>query len=401
MINLVRRAAPSPQTLKLFVFVGIVWAAIVGPLSSVVILNSIGATSQQIGIFSAICAVISMVFQPFWGYLSDKIGSPRRVLCLCLGATAVFFGLVLLTGNFYVAAGLFFLDTAFRCCIIPLLDSHILSEVNAMPGMQYSYIRMAGAIFFGTVSLIYSGIISASGVMAIVPISSCIAALAVLWGLFAAKGQAEISRGRGGVHIVRPNLKKDAVFLLRNRQYIMFLVLVSLWSLATMPLYTFIIDYVTAVGGHPGQVSMIHAFRCVAELPFFILVGTVGRRIEAKKLMFAGMLCSVLHMAGLYFATTFSWLIVSNFFAGPAFILGLTGRMRYVSEAAPESVRSTSITLMGACEVGLGSIVGNLIAGFVSGTYGTQAVSLVALAAICASMVMLIFCVNQRSNQPT
>jgi len=399
MIHFVRRFAPPP-VFKLFLFMGIVWAAIAGPLSSVLILKSLGATSQQIGAFSAICAVISMVFQPMWGFISDKIGSPRRVLCACLGASAVFFGSVLLTRNIYVAAGLFFLDTMFRCCVIPLMDSHTLFEVKAIPGLQYNYIRMAASLFYGVASLVYSGIIGAQGAMAVVPISVGIAVVAVLWGVFVAKGASEAGKDQVGVQRARPSLKKDAAFLLRNGRFIGFLIFVSVWALATMPLYTFIIDYVTAVGGNPGHVPLIHALRCVGELPFHVLVGFAGRRMDSRKLMFIGMCFWLAHMVGLFFANTFFWLAAANFLASPGFILGFTGRLRYLSELAPESVRSTSITLMGACEMGLGAIAGNLIAGFVSGTYGTQALTLISIAALCVSMATLLFVLGpSRSSQ--
>ena len=96
-------------------------------------------------------------------------------------------------------------------------------------------------------------------------------------------------------------------------------------------------------------------------------------------------------MTGLLFANTLPWLIVFRSLNGPGFILGLTGRMRYITELTPESVRSTSITLMGACEVGLGAVAGNLIAGFVSGRYGTRVLTLVAMTALCASMCVLVF----------
>ena len=390
MIHFTRRFV-SPPVLRLFIFVGIVWAAIVGPLSSVLVLKGIGATSQQIGVFTAICAVISMVFQPIWGVLSDKVGSPRRVLCFCLGASAAFFGCVLLTQNFYAAAGLFFLDTMFRCCVISLLDSHTLFEVNVIPGLQYSHIRMAGSVFFGSLSFVYGRIISAEGVRAIVPLSMGVAVFAVLFGLFAAKGQWEAAKEPGDVRRARPNLKKEAMILLANKRYIIFLIFTALWALAVMPMYTFIIDYVTAVGGNPGDVPMIHAISCAVELPFFILAGTVGRRIEPQRLMLAGTCFSLAFMAGLLFANTFFWLGACHILGAPGFILVLTGRMRFLSDIAPESVRSTSITLMGACEVGLGSIVGNLIAGFVSGIYGTRALTLVSMAAICASMMVLVF----------
>jgi PPP family 3-phenylpropionic acid transporter len=379
----------SPPTLKLFIFVGIVWAAVVGPFSSVIILKSMDATSAQIGVFTALGAVISMVFQPVWGLVSDKIGSPRKVLCMCLGASAFFFGCVYFTDNFYIAAGLIIVDIIFRCGVISLLDSHTIQEINKIPGLQYSNIRVAGSIFYGTLSLVYSGVIGNWGEKALIPISVCIAAVAIGWGMYA-KGKYEKEKIKEeNANKPKPNLKKEAVSLLRNKQYLIFIAFVSFCSLAVAPLFVFIIEYVISVGGNPGDVPKIHAMRCVVELPFFIFIGSVGKRFSAKKLMLAGMCFNCVYMVGLLFANSFFWLAACHLVGSPGFILGLTGRMRYINETTPESVRSTSITVMGACEIGLGSIIGNLIAGFVLGAFGTQAFTMVALVSLCIATLIL------------
>jgi PPP family 3-phenylpropionic acid transporter len=389
MMLYIKKYIPSLSVIKLFLFVGIAWAAVVGPFQSILILKNLGATSPQIGIFTAVCSVISMVLQPVWGYVSDKIGSPRKVLCICLGVSAVFFGSLLLTENLYIAMAMIIMDIAFRCGIISLLDSHTLSEMNVTPGLQYSFIRMAGSVFFGLMSLIYSGIINANGVMAIIPVSLSIAAAAICWGLFAARGKWETERGEGGVLRAKPNLKKEALTLLRDMRYILFIVFVALYSLSMSPLFVFIIEFVLAVDGHPGDVPMIHALRCMVELPIFILIGAAGKRLGAKKLMLAGLCFGFIYLTGLLLAYSFTGLIVSHMFGAAGFILCLTGRMRYINEITPEAVRSTSITIMGACEIGLGSIAGNLIAGFVIGLYGTQALTWVSVTALAVALAML------------
>ena len=387
-----RKYIPSLNVFKLFFFVGIVWAAIVGPFSSILILQSFGASSSLIGIFSSISAVLSMVFQPVWGLLGDKINSPRRVLCFNLGISGIFFGCVLLTNNLYIAAGLMLLDITFRCSTIALLDSHTLSEISTIPRMQYSYIRMSGSVFYGIMSFIYSGIINARGVISIIPVSLCIMVFAVFWGFFAAKGQWESSRNQGSSdNKVKRNLKSEAASLLRNKPYIIFVLYASFSALSTGPVFNFIIFYVTAVGGNPGDVPMIHAIRCITEIPMFVLIGLIGKKYGARKLILTGMGFSFVYIIGLLFSNSLLGLTLSHALAGaPAFILGLSGRMRYLSELTPLSVRSTSITVMYACEIGLGSITGNLIAGFLLGIYGTHVLTLVALGALFASAITLM-----------
>ena len=411
LINM-NRHFPSPPVMKLFVFMGIVWAACVGPFLSILILKSFGATSSQLGIFSAFCAVITMVLQPVWGLISDKVRSPRRVLSFCLAVSTVFFSSLLLVKSLYIAAMLMIFDTIFRCGVVGLLDSHTLAEIKVTPGLQFSRIRMAASFSYGLLSLINSSAIHTWNVMAIIPISLGFALPAIFWGFFVAKGQWETSAiqtaalqtpvlqaaalqaGRNDPGVVpkaKPDLKKDIAILLRDKRYILLLAFVAFFALSVQPLFTFIIYYVTAVGGDYGHAPLIQGLRCVTELICFFFVSTLGKRLSSKTLMLAGICFSLVYIMGLLFANTLFWLIVFHLIGSPGYVLILNGRMQYVNEITPESVRSTSVTMMGACEIGLGSVIGNLIAGFVVGLYRTHVLTLVALAALFCAAAILAF----------
>jgi len=393
---------PSPHVLRLFVFVGLVWAAVVGPGSVVLILTHMNATSSQIGIVTAAAAVISMVFQPIWGMISDKIGSPRRVICFCLIGSAAFFGAVLLTDNFYVAAILLLMDMLFRCGVVALLDSHTLSEIKALHGVPYGHIRLAGSIFFGTLSLIYSQVIDSYSVMAIIPISVGIAVVTITFGLAAAKGRWEQRGEDSAARRVKPNLRKDTVSLFKNMRFIALIVFAGFSALGLHPLWVFLIEFVTEAGGTTGNVPLIHALRCAVEIPLFIIVGTACKRVDAKKLMIIGTSFMFVYMLGMLFANSLFWIAAAHLVGGtPGFIFGLTGRLRYINQVTPETVRSTSITLMATVEIGFGAILGGLIGGFVLELYGTQVLTLVSLGSLLVAMLVLMAMTLKKRNHAT
>jgi len=386
---------PSPQVLRLFIFVGIVWAAVVGPGSVVLILTHKGATNPQIGIVTAIAAVLSMLFQPVWGMISDKTGSPRRVLCFCLIGSALFFGSVLFSTNIYIVAGLLLMDMVFRCGVVGLLDSHTFSEISVIPGLQYGHIRLAGSIFFGGLSLIYSGVIGSFGVMAIIPISVSIAAVAIVFGLFVAKGKGEDGEG---VQRVKPNLKKDTVSLITNKRFLILILFTGLMGLGVQPLWVFLIEFVYEVGGHTGNVPLIHALRCLVEIPLFIFVGTKLRGTSSKRLMCIGAFFMFVYMVLMLFAGSVAGIAVAHMLGGtPGFIFLLNGRLRYLNEVTPENMRSTSITLMGTMEIAFGSIAGGLIGGFVLEAFGTQRLAVFSLVALGVAVGLLVFVKNKVS----
>ena len=373
--------------IKLFLFVGLVWASIVAPFSSVIILVHMGATAPQIGIFSALGAGISVLCQPMWGFFSDHTRSPRRILSICLGASAIFFGSVLLTDSLYIAALLMLVDIAFRCSVIPLLDSHTLLEISFIPKLQYGHIRVAGSLFYGLMSLFFSWLINVRGVMSIILVSIFLAAIAVFWGLFVAKGKGE-KENLEREHKEKADLKKDALSLLKNKGYILFVLYVSFSFLAGAPLINFAIEYVNVIGGTAADVPMMFFLRCMVEIVIFIIISSLSNRLSTKYILTIGMGFTLVYVTGLLFTDTMTRFFTFHTIGSVGFTANVIGRMRFLRENAPPSVLSTSITLMASCEVVIGAIIGNLIAGYIIGTFGIQALTIYSL---CALFIAIIF----------
>jgi predicted MFS family arabinose efflux permease len=236
--------------------------------------------------------------------------------------------------------------------------------------------------------------------MAVIPISVGIALLAVLWGFFAAKGKGEShdENLENQAKRVKPNLRKDAISLFSNKRYLALMLLISMMALALQPLWVFMIEFVAAVGRGPDYVFRIQFLRCIVEIPLFILVGTACKRVSSLKLLIAGLFFMFVYVLMLLFANSFFWVAAAHLAGGtPGFIFGLTGRLRYINEVTPASVRSTSITLIGTVELGLGAILGNSVAGFIMDIHGTQMWLLVSLIALIVSAaVMTVMALSRR-----
>ena len=91
---------------------------------------------------------------------------------------------------------------------------------------------------------------------------------------------------------------------------------------------------------------------------------------------------------GILFAASIFWFILFSLLGSVGYFFGLSGRMRYIIEITPESVRSSSLSIASVCEAGIGSIAGNLIGGAVVGVYGTRALTLISLAAMLGALAV-------------
>jgi len=115
----------------------------------------------------------------------------------------------------------------------------------------------------------------------------------------------------------------------------------------------------------------------------------MGKFVSAKKLMLAGLCFSFVYLTGLYVSNTLFSLTIFHLIGSPGFILCLSGRMWFLNEITPINVRSTSITIMVACEIALGAVLGNMIAGRILGAFETQALTLVALTSLFIALITL------------
>lgn len=87
-------------------------------------------SSSQIGTIFACVAAVSIISQPVWGSLGDRVRSRNRLLrCLCAGAAAMMLFL-LAAGHFASALILTAFFAVFYMSVQPMGDSIILGELN-------------------------------------------------------------------------------------------------------------------------------------------------------------------------------------------------------------------------------------------------------------------------------
>ncbi len=115
--------------------------------------RDIGLPTSQIGLILAIGPLAAILTQPFWGFMSDRWRSTKKVLIMCLIGSIVI-SMVLFQVQSFIAFVIFmFLFFCFLSPLNPLGESLALKTATE-EGRTFGSIRLWGAFGFGLTALI-------------------------------------------------------------------------------------------------------------------------------------------------------------------------------------------------------------------------------------------------------
>lgn len=321
---------------------------------------SLGISNLQIGILTAIGPLSAMVIQPTWALISDKSGSRVGVLKVAvLGATLCVL-LYMLGTNFWSLAIITFLYVSFQSPILPMGDAITVNYLQRTP-YRYSFVRMGGTLGF--------------------------ALCTVLSGLFIRKNP-NLSFALGAIFFFllfitvcrMPKVQQDSVkrekkklnfgSLFRNKKILFVLFMACSIQVALSCYNSFLGVYIRDMGlgsAHIGLASMTSA---LSEVPILLTIDKVMRRVSIKKiLLFSGFMTTVrlLLLAG---ASNMGMIIIAQLFQSFSYMTVHYSSITFINQEVEEDLKTSGQMLLALVQGGLGSILGNILGGYLSGIIG-------------------------------
>ncbi len=228
----------------------------------VVILQEKGFSNTVIGTIMAINSMIVVFAQPFWGMISDRMRSVKKIFIINL-----LIAIVLIQPVPYIASAVFAglvlaLVTFFESPLAPLLDSWVIQGIKDEGNVSYGNIRVWGAVGFAINVYICGKMIDKfSTTNVLFPFlfaMGCLAAFACT--------RIKIDRPAAAENAGRLNLKK----LFNNRQYIYFLIFAIILTIPHRSAFTFLPNLMKSVGGTDGDLGLIYTIMAISEIPTFL-----------------------------------------------------------------------------------------------------------------------------------
>lgn len=317
-----------------------------------------GLEGTEIGYVLAIGPLATIFAQPFWGYLSDKYKTVKKILIICIfglliGST-IFFQMNTLPTILMMGAVFYFFTTP----IGALGDSLAQRRADELQ-VSFGNIRTWGSIGFAVSSLTIGTLLTDRVEFMIYPyLFFGFLALIVAFRLKDVKVESD------------PVRIKDVGKLVRNKPFIIFLFLILFLTIGHRTSDSYIGLYIEQLGGNEFLVGLSWFIGVASEAIIFFFAGYWFRKLHP--------LIFVIIAGGLYtirwflyaYATDPVHVIALQFLHGLTFGVFYLAAFDYVTRLIPKLLQSTGHLVFFSVFFGVSGIIGSLTGGAIIDTLG-------------------------------
>lgn len=365
--------------LSLFFFLLFSSFAVTGALMPLYLKDQ-GYSTEQIGLQLALGSVIAVFGQPFFGFISDRIQSTKKVL-LFVVITGLFVSFFYFSAHsFYIMLLLFIALNFFISASGPLIENMTI-DYSTKNNKNYGLIRLWGDVGIGASSVLVGLLVGWIGIKYLGFVYAFILLVTICVGFTLKDGRQKTS-----TPISIKSIKK----LLTNRSYLWFLLLGLVAFVPSRMNDVMLTVYLSDLGASESQIGAAWMVATFASAPLFILMGRILKRYqEITLVLIASALYSVRWLLYSLFDDPFT-IILLQLMNGITFPLYIVAALFFVTKIIPEEIIATGQTIFIAIIVGIGGLIGSGGGGWFMQHYG--AISTYQLGAFI-SIIGTVLCV--------
>jgi len=344
------------------------WAAMAGSSMTAMYLQSQGMTAGEVGTISSFLAFVGIFAPPFWGMVSDKMRSVKRVLILLIIVSALVWLLTPVAVTYISVAMVWIPLPIFRFFNGPtnaLLDSWIVRAANNDRRMSYGTIRMFGSLGFAIFAILYTFLIQNISINVIF-IGYAIAAIPMLVIVGTMKDDNQSKRAMS-----MKELGSGIKQLMKNFPYVSFLIFNVALYMPVNASFTFLTFLLESIGEDPALLGAIVGIKALLEIPLLLLSGKLIKKFPIPRLLIAAACVYALEMFLYPLCGNIYTVLAVQCMHGAVFGLYLSAQIQYVYSLAPPELTATAQTLAGAATA-LAGIIGNSFGGLMIDTVGIK-----------------------------
>lgn len=353
-----------------------------------VFLQSIGFDAQQVGIITALNSGTGVISSPFWGMLSDKIRSVKKIILITLVIGTILFALIpassgISLGGLSLAFVFIPATMFFKMPPMSLLENWMLKNSSA-EGLNYGAIRAFGALSYAIASLVLGYLIPMTGTAFVFYANAVLTFPALLLFLFTKSSADDVGDKK---HLTFKEMKIGQVF---KDYYLMTYIIFSIFErIPFQCAMTFLPFLVADVGGDTAKMGIILGLRAFIEIPVMLLLKPLRKRIPLYYLIMAASGFFLIESILLSFINSFEAIVAISVLHGIGNGLMLTTGVSYVFQLAPDHLKATCQTILASMN-SIAGILGGILGGVLIKAVGVKLFYLIIGLMMLVALVLFI-----------
>ncbi|MBU9712365.1 MFS transporter [Evansella tamaricis] len=314
--------------------------------------QSQGLSGSQIGSLLAIGPAAAIIAQPFWGFMSDKWKTVKRVLLICLTSALGAGFLLFQMTEFFLLMAMMTVFFSFTSPVGGLGDS-LAQKVSVRTNVSFGSIRMWGSLGFGISSLVGGYIFAIIGIGNIYYVYAFFLVIAALFCFLS----PDSAPSKKPVQLI------NALKLAKNGKLALFLAMILTISLTHRMNDSFIGLFIIAIGGSESYIGWAWFIGVLTEAAVFAFSYYWLKQFHPLTLI---------HFAAILY--TIRWILMSvvpdpnlvlaiQVLHGICFGIFYLTAFQFVGRLIPEELESTGHLLFIAVFFGFAGVIGSILGG--------------------------------------
>jgi len=352
--------------------------------------QSKGMPPKLIGLMLTVYMFSAFLGQIFWGRLSDKIKSNKKIFvitnCLMLILHIIVFYMPSFTLIIITYGLLGFIEPP----VASNLDAWIMKTYYKNTEI-YGSIRGWGSMGYAVVALFYGGLIQKFGFTLMLVVSSICILTSIAIAIFVPDSSILSIKKVGGT-AGENNLKA----LVINRKFILLLIVFLCTGIAVTPLLQLMAIVMSNVGGNIKYVGYSMFASALAQTPFMFSTAKLEFISAKNRVLFSGILffLSLIFAAN---ANTPSFLLFCSILSGMGIGLFLPAMREVVFDYAPSQLYTTAQSISDAIYFSLAGIISSTFTGVLIEVIGLKMI--LNVCAMIQIIGIMLFVLNKNKKQ--